>query len=231
MKFWLLSAVFLFLFLSVFLDSELHAQTTTSGALSGVIMDQTGAVIADAEVEITDHTKGSTQFAKTDREGAYRFFFLAPGSYTLTVTAGGFRPEKRGLSILLGPPVSVNLTLTIAKISSEVTVSSEATLLQAENGDAAATVKQEQIREIPNPGNDLTYIVQITPGVVMNTDQGGGNFSILGMPSGSYLFTIDGADNPATGALGLLLGQNQVQETTVVSTGYSGQFGGAAGGN
>jgi hypothetical protein len=65
----------------------------------------------------------------------------------------------------------------------------------------------------------------------MNTDQGGGNFSILGMPSTSYLYTIDGMNNPVSGALGLLLGQNQIQEATVVSTGYSGQFGGAAGGN
>src|SRR5205814_345192 len=70
--------------------------------------------------------------------------------------------------------------------------------------------------------------------VVMNTDTPnatGMNFSILGMPSTSYLYSIDGVDNPQTGVLGLLLGQNQVQEATVVSTGYSGQFGNAAGGN
>src|SRR5437764_1467659 len=70
--------------------------------------------------------------------------------------------------------------------------------------------------------------------VVMNTDgpnSTGMNFSILGMPSTSYLYSIDGVDNPATGVLGLMLGQNQIQEATVVSTGYSGQFGNAAGGN
>ena len=161
----------------------------------------------------------------------YHFFFLAPGSYSLRVKAAGFQEEKRAVTILLGPPVSVNLQLAIAKASSEMTVTGEVALIQAENGDSSDTVNQKQISELPNPGNDLTYIVQTTPGVVMNTDQGSGNFSILGMPSFSYLFTIDGADNPATGAVGLLLGQNQVQETTVVSTGYSGQFGGAAGGN
>jgi hypothetical protein len=68
----------------------------------------------------------------------------------------------------------------------------------------------------------------------MNTDvpnSSGMNFSILGMPSTSYRFSIDGVDDPPTGVLGLLLGQNQVQEATVVSTGYAGQFGNAAGGN
>jgi hypothetical protein len=68
----------------------------------------------------------------------------------------------------------------------------------------------------------------------MNTDgpnSTGMNFSILGMPSTSYLYSIDGVDNPPTGVLGLVLGQNEVQEATVMSTGYSGQFGNAAGGN
>ena len=64
-----------------------------------------------------------------------------------------------------------------------MTVTGEVALIQAENGDSSDTVNQKQISELPNPGNDLTYIVQATAGVVMNTDQGGGNFSILGMPS------------------------------------------------
>ena len=100
-------------------------------------------------------------------------------------------------------------------------------------------MNQKQVSEIPNPGNDLTYIVQTAPGVVMNTDvQAGANFSILGMPGFSYLHTIDGMNDndneinlSQVGALILLLGQNQIQEATLVSTGYSGQFGGAAGGN
>jgi hypothetical protein len=73
----------------------------------------------------------------------------------------------------------------------------------------------------------------------MNTEmQGLTGFSILGMPGNSYQFTIDGMnqnDNGENlilgGSLGLTLGQNQIQEATVVSTGYSGQFGGSAGGN
>src|SRR5205814_809345 len=86
--------------------------------------------------------------------------------------------------------------------------------------------------------NDLTYIPQTAPGVVMNTDTSFGSFSILGMSGFSYLRTIDGMnenDNyqnaPLAGKFFLTLGQNQIAEASVVSTGYSGQFGGAAGGN
>ena len=185
-------------------------------------------------VEIKDAAKGTTQSGKTDREGVYQFPFLRPATYTLRVTHPGFQEERRSVNVQVGPPATVNITLQVATASSEITVTDEAPIIQAETGDVSTTINQKQISEVPNPGNDLTYIVQTTPGVVMNTDvpnAPGMNFSILGMPSTSYLYSIDGVDNPPTGVLGLLLGQNQVQEATVVTTGYSGQFGNAAGGN
>jgi hypothetical protein len=245
MKYWhLTSCLFHCLLMgapfSVF--NELKAQTTASGAVAGVVIDQSGALVADAEVEIKDDAKARTERAKTDSEGVYRFSFLAPGSYTLTVKHTGFQEVSRPVNVLLGPPISVNVTLALAKVRTEINVTDEGPLIQAENGDFSTTINQKQISDIPNPGNDLTYVVQTTPGVVMNTDTplvAGANFSILGMPSISYLYTIDGTDSsplngelgPVTGTLGLFLGQNQIQEATVVATGYSGQFGGAAGGN
>ncbi len=60
-----------------------------------------------------------------------------------------------------------------------MTVTEEAPLIQAQNGDFSTTMNQKQIGEVPNPGNDLTYIAQTAPGVVMNTDGGNGNFSSL----------------------------------------------------
>jgi hypothetical protein len=138
---------------------ELSAQTTASGALAGVVIDQSGAVIADSDVEIRNQAKGTGQTSKTDREGTYQFSFLAPGTYTLTVNHSGFREERRIVNVLLGPVVSVNVTLTVADARSEIIVADEAPLVQAENGDTSATMNQKQIFEVPNPGNDLTYIV------------------------------------------------------------------------
>src|SRR5579864_1099126 len=100
--------VFVFLLLASGLST---AQTTTSGGLTGVVTDPSGAVIAGANIEIKNDSKGTTQSVKTDREGSYRFFFLTPAGYTLTVSHGGFRTEGRGVTVLLGPPISVNITL------------------------------------------------------------------------------------------------------------------------
>jgi hypothetical protein len=221
------------------LPNESRAQTTASGALTGVVTDPSSAVVPGARVEIKDNAKGTTQAKNTDREGVYQFFFLASGRYTLTVTRNGFRKESRTVTVLLGPPVTANVALELAKESTAVNVTGEAPLLQAENGDVSTSMNQKQISEVPNPGNDLTYVAQTAPGMVMNVEnQFGANFSSLGMPGTSNLFTIDGLnqnDNgtniPLVGAAFLLLGQNQIQEATVVSIGYSGQFGGAAGAN
>jgi hypothetical protein len=227
-----------------------RAQTTTSGGLTGVVSDPSHAVVPDAGVELRDNNKGAIQSAKTDSYGVYRFYFLAPGRYTLTVSHDGFRTESRELNVLLGPPGTMNFSLEIAKENTAVKVTAEAPLIQAENGDVSTTMNQNQVSEVPNPGNDLSYIAQTAPGAIMNTDGigfgGAGNFSILGMPGSSNLFTLNGMnDNNAiehhvngdliisntnnSGVLGMMLGQNEIQEATIVSNGYSGQFGGAAG--
>jgi len=221
---------------------ELRAQTTTSGGLTGVISDPSRAVVPEAVVQIRDNTKGASQTAKTDHDGVYRFFFLAPGSYTLTVSRPGFREENQNITVLLGPAETRNVTLKLAGTNATVKVTDEVPLLQAENGDVSTTMSRQQITEVPNPGNDLSYIAQTAPGAIMNTDTIGvgysGNISIFGMPGTSNLFTINGINNNNiggnvnnSGVTGMMLGQNEVQEATIVSDGYSGQFGGAAGSN
>jgi len=225
--------------LAICFANGLRAQTTTSGAVTGVVTDQSGAVVPNADVEIRDVNKGTTESTETDRDGVYRFFFLAPSQYTLTVEHDRFRKESRSVTVLLETPVTVNITLEIVKAATQLFVTAEAPLVQADNGDVSITMSQTQVSELPNPGNDLTYIAQTAPGAIMATDNArtggvGGNFSILGMPGTSNLFTLNGMNDNSghlnfTGATGMLLGQNQIQEATVVSNGYSGHFGDAPG--
>jgi hypothetical protein len=97
---------------------------------------------------------------------------------------------------------------------------------------------QTQISQVPNPGNDLSYVAQTAPGVVQNTQGGNGNFSAYGLPATPNLFTLNGQNENDpfinlnnSGATNLLLGNNDVQEATVVTNGYSGQYGTLAGAN
>jgi hypothetical protein len=221
------------------LPTDPKAQTTISGALAGVVTDPSGAVVPGAEIYLQSLAKGSSQTMKTDRDGSYEFPFLLPGKYKLIIKHPGFREQSCTVDVLLGPASTRNIALTIEVGNATVQVSGEMPLLQAEIGDASTTMSQKQVSEVPNPGNDLTYLAQTAPGAIMNTEAGGlGNVSILGMPGTSNLFTINGMNDNSmflntnnSGALGMMLGQNEVEEASIVNNGYSAQFGGAAGSN
>ena len=214
------------------------AQTSSSGDIAGVVTDQSGAVVPDAKVVLKDVAKGNAQDTTTSKDGAYRFYLLTPGTYTVSVTATGFNTETRQVDVTLGQITSLNFQMSVGSSTTTVTVTEAAPLLQVENGNMATTLNNLQIQNVPNPGNDLSYIAQTAPGVVMNTQAGYGNFSANGLPGNSNLFTINGMDDNDpflnlnnSGSTNLLLGQNEVQEATVVSNGYSGQFGTLAGAN
>jgi Carboxypeptidase regulatory-like domain len=224
--------------LALAISTSLYAQNATSGALTGIVTDPSNAVIPDAHVELRDNAKGISQTKSTNPEGEYLFSFVAPGNYTLTATRSGFQTRSQTLDVSLGPPATLNIRLAIEGAHDTVRVTEEAPLIHAENGDASSTMSGLQVAQVPNPGNDLTYIAQTAPGAIMNTDGGGGNFSSLGMPGTSNLFTLNGMSYTDIGsnvnessATNLLLGMNQVQEATVVNNGYSGQFGVLAGTN
>src|SRR6202041_2708121 len=141
------------------------------------------------------------------------------------------------LTVALGQVTTGDIQLMIGSATETVNLPGEGEpLLQTENGNVATTFNQQQLSETPNPGNDLTAIVQTAPGLVMNTAGGLGNFSDHGVGAASNLFTLDGMDanDPFlnlnnSGATNLLLGANDVQESTIVSSGYSGEYGSLAG--
>src|SRR6202041_1358800 len=76
-------------------SARLAAQTSTTGDITGIVTDQTGAVVPDAKVSLRDNTKGNTQDVTSNREGIYHFYLLTPSSYPVTVTAAGFTSASR----------------------------------------------------------------------------------------------------------------------------------------
>jgi len=214
------------------------AQTATTGDITGTVTDPSGSVIPDAKTTLKSLEKGYVLETKTNALGVYRFTLSSPGSYAITVTASGFRTATRQAAVALGQVTTEDIKLELGAATQSVTVTEEPPLLQTENGNLATTVVGRQIQEVPNPGNDLTYIAQIAPGSVMNTQAGYGNFSSYGLPGNSNVFTINGMENQDpylnlnnSGATNLMLGQNEILETSVVTNGYSGQYGGLAGAN
>ena len=134
--------------------------------------------------------------------------------------------------------ITIPVQLEVGTTSQTIEISASAPLLQTENGNIASTIDSEVIRKQPNPGNDITNYALMTPGVTVSTGSGYGNFTANGQPGTSNLYTVNGNDynDPFnnlnnSGASNLLLGANELQEITVVTNGYTGEYGRAAGAN
>src|SRR5271154_5037464 len=213
-----------------------YAQNVTSGDIVGVVTDSTGAAIPNAIIVVTSSDTGINQTLSSNGNGSYRASLLHPGVYQVVITASGFKTASTTLTVAVGQITSGDTTLTVGSNSVTVEVSSEAPLLHTENADLTTSISQEQVANLPNPGNDLTFVAQVSPGAVINTSGGDGNFSVFGLPAVSNTFTLNGSyeNDPFlnlsnSGASNLLLGNNEVSEVSVTSNAYSANYGGLGG--
>jgi hypothetical protein len=213
------------------------AQSLISGDLGGTVTDPSGAAIQGATVTAKSNDTGATKSVTTGGAGDYRIGLLQPGSYTVTVAAPNFQTTQQTVNVSVGNTTTVSVSLPLAKGATTVQVLGETVpLLQTENSDISTTLTEEQVQNLPNPGGDITYYIQLTQGVVMNTQMHYGNSSAFGLPATSNNFTVNGAeDNDPflnlnnSGPSNLLLGSNDVGEVNIVANAYSAQYGALGG--
>ena len=215
----------------------IHAQTTISGDIAGTISDQSDAAVPGATVTITNNETSAAQVVTTDGRGEFHANLLKPGNYTVSVSASSFQKTETKTLVAVGQTSTVNLSLAVAKGTETVEVTGqEVSLLQPENSDISTTITMEQVQNLPNPGGDITYYINLTQGVVMNTQGGYGNSSAFGLPATSNNFTVNGAqDNDPflnlnnSGPSNLLLGSNDIDQVNIVANAYGAQYGGLGG--
>ncbi len=234
-KRWLASAAIAFGLIAQ-VAPQLSAQSLISGDIVGTVADPSGAVLAGATVQLKNDATGATRTATTTANGTYRFSLLSPGPYTVTVTATGFSKSEAKANVTIGQAATADVKMAVGAASQTVEVNSAAPLVQADNADLSTNFSQSLINNTPNGGNDITYVAQTAPGVTMNVGGGYGNFETSGLPATSNLFTVNGENDMDpymnlnnSGATNLTLGRNEVQEATVISNAYSGQYGQQAG--
>jgi hypothetical protein len=216
----------------------LVAQSGTSSAISGTVMDATGAVIADASVVVTDVDTKASRAEKSNREGRFLFSQLNPGNYTVAVSAPEFAQQtSKPISVEVGRTVTLNFNLTPSATAQTVEVTADQTLSSLENPNTTTTLEAKTIVNLPNPGQDLTFIAQFSPGALMNTAGssndakaagGYGNVEFNGLPATSNGYILDGYDSndPWLGlniglSTNLVIGLDAVEQATVNTNSYS----------
>ncbi len=164
------------------------AQSNT-GRLIGTVLGPDG-VLPGATVVITDNQTGKERTITTNSEGAFVLPQLDPGSYTVKVTASGFKSfTANNVKIDVGREFSLNIPLEVGQTQDSVTITVGADLLNTTNAQLSNTVSPRQIIDLPLNGRDPTSLLLLQAGVASNGAQ---NVSINGQRSTFTNITRDG---------------------------------------
>jgi hypothetical protein len=189
------------LLLLVFFALPAHAQFGSS--LSGTVLDSTGAAIPNATVALSNTATQQTQSAVSSSTGAYHFSELAPGQYSLDVTATGFKKSALpDVAIEAESPRNVNVTLQPGGSTESVEVKGDQIpLLQTSDASVSATIDGAEIEKLPTYGADPYEVLRTAPGITGDGARNGGGQAVL-LPNGA---------GPGGSNSGIFQTENQVQ--------------------
>jgi hypothetical protein len=213
------------------------AQSTTDGAIGGIVTDQTGAVIPNATVKATNIGTNKTATATSDASGRFRVLNLQPGNYAVEVSATNFATYKaKNVIVEVGRVTSLETKMSVSAQSEAVDVTGEAPVINTQAQDFSANINQTSISELPINGRRWSQYALLTPGATPD-----GNFGLISFRGISGLLnnnTVDGGDNNQAffseergrTRISYVISQDAVQEFQVNASNYSAEYGRSAGG-
>ncbi|HEX8422411.1 MAG TPA: carboxypeptidase-like regulatory domain-containing protein, partial [Pyrinomonadaceae bacterium] len=212
------------------------AQSTTDGAIGGLIKDPNGAVVANAAITVRNEGTNKESTATSDDEGRFRVVQLQPGNYTVTIGVTGFAPfSQQHVVVEVGRVTSLDIPLAISGSTEQVEVTAEAPVINTTQQDFANNINQTSINELPINGRRASNFVLLTPGVTAEGGFGLNSFrGVSGLLNNS---TLDGGDNNnafygeerGRTRISYVVSQSSIREFQVNTSNYSAEYGRAAG--
>ena len=188
--FFLAPALVCLAFLLILCTTPASAQTASSGSLSGLVSDPTGAAVSGADVTLIDTATKGSQTVVTNDTGRYNFPVVSPGLYDITVSKSGFKLHRlTQQKVSIGLVLTINVTLEIGSLTETVVVTAGVgSYLQSTNATIGNTISLKELELLPNLGRDATSLLGLQPGVTPRGD-------IAGSYMDQNTFTIDGGNN------------------------------------
>ena len=153
----------------------LHAQNSNA-SITGTVMDQSGAMVPNAELTLTLTTSGTVKKATTGQDGIFAFPNIPVGTYELQCTSQGFETFiQRGITLHLNDVVNIPVSLKLGAATQTIEVSANASPLNFQNAVVKQGVSTQEITALPlevaGAQRSAASFLVIMPGV--NTIGGG----------------------------------------------------------
>ena len=163
--------IFPFLF---FLEPGLCSQATgNGGTVYGIVKDPSGAVVAGAEVTISNPVSGYSRSAKSGSDGTFRLTNIPPNQYHLQIVLSGFQTFQQDVAVRTQVPIQINAALALAGASETVNVEASADVLEnvpSAHMDADQTLLSKL--PIASSGQGLSDAITLTSGGVVADSNG-----------------------------------------------------------
>ena len=170
------------------------SQTSTTGVVTGTVMDPSGAMVPKADVELTNLDTNAVTKQSTNDAGQFVFAGLAPGRYKVSVRQPGFRTQEYpNLNVEVNKSLNVQVKLEVGGASEVVEVTATSTVqLQTSDAQIGNTLETDAILRLPTLQRNATELMNIQPGVVV----GGSNLTMraAGAIDDQNTVTLDGLD-------------------------------------
>src|SRR5215472_3324321 len=218
------------------------AQVAASEAqLNGTVRDQTGSVVAKANVSLRNVDTNHVYTTTSNGFGFYILTNLQPGNYELSVESHGFaKYDEKGVVLRVAQVATIDIGLKVAGATETVDVRTEAPVIEPTRTEVSQVVETEKIQSLPISGRLFTDFALLSPGVTTGrislqstfTDPTVTRISFGGQRDLNNSVTVDGADNinTATGSQRATPSQEAVSEFRVVNNSFGAEYGRALGG-
>lgn len=219
------------------------AQNTTADVV-GTATDVSGAAVPNATVVLTDVSTQEKRTATAGSGGEYTFTLLKPGTYSLSVTASGFKSfQISTFNLSAGDRAREDAHLAVGSAGETINVEATAPALRTDSAAMITTVTEKATQELPLNGRNFMNLVQVTPGATegLNNGLASGNrpddrrqtssVSVNGQADMINNQTIDGIDNNerVIGSIGVRPSVDAIQEVSVQTNVFTAEVGRAAG--
>ncbi|HTM36948.1 MAG TPA: TonB-dependent receptor [Terriglobales bacterium] len=210
-------------------------QGGANGTILGTVTDNSGAVVVNATVDVTNTATNVTNHTQTTSSGDFTVPYLQPGTYKVTIQAPGFQKAVTdSITLVVGQQQRVNVSMKPGAISQSVEVQASSVTLDTDSSAVSQTVTQQQVDQLPLNGRNFVSLLFIGAGAVQtNGEQGqmrqgeGNAISINGGRPTSNNYTLDGLINTDTAlnTPAVILSQDAIQEFKIQSETYSAEYG------